>query len=85
MIGAGKSLYGKARTICQCTRGRNEKEVLVNNMFVVLVYCEMKTFLGKGHVTKSDEFPEKFQRGGGVIFNPNIYILQILGTSNRAL
>ena len=29
--------------------------------------------LGKGGATKSDEFLEKFQRGGGVIFNPKIY------------
>ena len=29
--------------------------------------------------TKSDEFLEKCQREGGVIFNPKIY-LQILGT-----
>ena len=40
---------------------------------MVLVYCEMKTFLGKGHATKSDEFSEKFQRGG-VIFDPKIHI-----------
>ena len=32
--------------------------------------------LGTGAGTKTDEFSEKFQRGGkgGVIFNPNIYI-----------
>ena len=31
--------------------------------------------LGKGGATKSDEFSEKFQRGGwvGVIFNSKIY------------
>ena len=30
-------------------------------------------FLGKGPATKSDDFLEKFQKGGGVIFNPKIY------------
>ena len=30
--------------------------------------------LGKGGATKSDEFLEKCQKGGGVIFNPKIYI-----------
>ena len=29
---------------------------------------------GKGPATKSDEFLEKFQRGGAVIFNPKIYV-----------
>ena len=29
---------------------------------------------GKGGATKSDEFSEKFQRGGGGIFNPKKYI-----------
>ena len=29
---------------------------------------------GKGPATKSDEFLEKFQRGGGVIFNPKVYV-----------
>ena len=32
------------------------------------------TTLGTGHATKSDKFSEKFQGGGGVIFNPEIYI-----------
>ena len=32
------------------------------------------TSLGKGGVTKSDEFSEKFQMGEGVIFNPKNYI-----------
>ena len=30
--------------------------------------------LGKGPATKSDEFLEKCQMGGGVIFNTKIYI-----------
>ena len=30
--------------------------------------------LGKGPATKSDEFLEKLQRGGEVIFNPKIYV-----------
>ena len=30
--------------------------------------------VGKGPTTKSDEFLEKCQRGGGVIFNPKIYV-----------
>ena len=30
--------------------------------------------LGKGPATKSDEFLEKCQKGGGVIFNPKIYV-----------
>ena len=33
----------------------------------------IRNFLGKGGATKSDEFSEKLQ-GGGVIFNPKIYI-----------
>ena len=31
--------------------------------------------LGTGDGTKTDEFSEHFQRGGGVIFNPKIYIV----------
>ena len=31
--------------------------------------------LGRDGCTKSDEFSEKFQRGGGVIFNPKIYVV----------
>ena len=30
--------------------------------------------LGKEGATKSDEFSEKFQKGGGVIFNLKIHI-----------
>ena len=30
--------------------------------------------LGKGGVSKTDEFLEKFQKGGGVISNPKIYV-----------
>ena len=41
-----------------------------------------KADLGKDPATKSDEFLEKFQRGG-VIFYPKIYIA-ILGSLNRA-
>ena len=26
------------------------------------------------HISKTDEFSEKFRRGGGVIFNPKIYV-----------
>ena len=41
-------------------------------------------FLGTDGATKSDEFSEKFQRrGGGVIFNPKIYIAKF-GPLNRA-
>ena len=29
---------------------------------------------GKGPATKSDEFSEKCQRGGGVIFSPKTYV-----------
>ena len=43
--------------------------------------------LGTEHVSKSDEFSEKFRRGGGggggVIFNPKIYIAKF-GPLNRA-
>ena len=38
--------------------------------------------LGKGGATKSDEFSEKFERGGGS-FSIQKSILQILGTLNR--
>ena len=34
----------------------------------------IRNFLGKGGATKSDEYSEMVQRGGGVIFNPKIYI-----------
>ena len=53
-------------------------------------YLMFQTFptLGTGHGTKTDEFLEKFERGGrGVIFNPKIhYIIYIadFGTLNRA-
>ena len=39
--------------------------------------------LGTGHVNRSDEFSEKFRKGGGVIFNPKIYIAKFLPV-NRA-
>ena len=29
---------------------------------------------GRGGVSKTDEFLEKFQKGGGVISNPKIYV-----------
>ena len=34
----------------------------------------LRPTLGKGLATKSDEFLETRQRGGGVIFNPKIYV-----------
>ena len=34
-------------------------------------------------IGKLDEFSTKFQKGGGVIFNPK-FMLQILGTLSRA-
>ena len=34
----------------------------------------LQQHLGKGPTTKSDEFLEKFPKGGGVIFNPKIYV-----------
>ena len=41
--------------------------------------------LGTGDDTKTDEFSEKVQRGGGgVIFNPKIYVADF-GPLNRAL
>ena len=42
-----------------------------------------KADLGKDPATKSDEFLEKFQRGGGS-FSIQKSIMQILGTLNRA-
>ena len=36
---------------------------------------------GTGDGTKTDEFLEKFQRGGGVFFNPKIYVVNF-GPSN---
>ena len=33
-----------------------------------------KSALGKDGVSKTDEFSEKFQKGGGVISNPKIYV-----------
>ena len=38
--------------------------------------------LGTDGVSKTDEFSEKFQKGGGVIFNPKIYIADF-GPLNR--
>ena len=40
--------------------------------------------LGKLSPSKTDEISEKFQRGGGVIFNPKIYIAKF-GSLNRAI
>ena len=40
--------------------------------------------LGTGRATKSDEFSEKFQKGGGWSFSIQKFMLQILGTLNRA-
>ena len=39
--------------------------------------------LGTDDSTKTDEFSEKFQRGGEVIFNPKIYVADF-GPLNRA-
>ena len=39
--------------------------------------------LGTGKVNRSDEFSEKFRKGGGVIFNPKTYIAKF-GPLNRA-
>ena len=43
----------------------------------------IRNFLGKGGATKSDEFSEKVQGGGGS-FSIQKFILQIFGTLNRA-
>ena len=40
--------------------------------------------LGKPTPSKTDEISEKFQRGGGVIFNPKIYIAKF-GPLSRAI
>ena len=39
--------------------------------------------LGNGGATKTDEFSEKLQREGGVIFNPKVYVADF-GNLNRA-
>ena len=44
---------------------------------------ENKIIYGKGQATKSYEFSEKCQRGGGSFSIPK-FILQILGTLNKA-
>ena len=41
-------------------------------------------YIGKDGATNSDEFSEKFQRGWGGSFSIQKFILQILGTLNRA-
>ena len=41
---------------------------------VIILLVTLQHCLGKGRATKSDEFSEKHQKGGGVIFNPKIYI-----------
>ena len=43
--------------------------------------------IGAGRAAKTDEFSEKFQRGAGRggSFSIQKYLLQILGTLNRAL
>ena len=38
---------------------------------------------GRVTYTKTDEFSEKFQRGGRVIFNPKVYVANF-GPFNRA-
>ena len=45
--------------------------------------CGQEPILGTGKVNRSDEFSEKFRKGGGVIFNPKIYIAKF-GPLNRA-
>ena len=46
---------------------------------------EMRYYhLGKDPATKSNEFLEKCQRGVGELFSIQRFILQILGTLNRA-
>ena len=50
-------------------------------------YTNVITVLGTGDTTKTDEFSEKLQRdggrGGGVIFNPKIYVADS-GSLSRA-
>ena len=48
----------------------NYTKVWMEKLFLFPLYGP----LGKDPATKSDEFLEKCQRGGGVIFNPKIYI-----------
>ena len=45
---------------------------------------KLKNILGKGPAIKSDNFLEKFQRRGGGSFPIQKFMLQILGTLNRA-
>ena len=51
----------------------NYTKVWMEKLFLFPLYGP----LGKDPATKSDEFLEKCQRGGGVIFNPKIYIAVI--------
>ena len=59
-------------------RERNRIDWFFSNLL------QMMRSLGTDGVTKTDEFSEKFQReGGGIIFNPKIYIADF-GPLNRA-
>ena len=44
---------------------------------------DISSQLGKPFHSKTDEFSEKFRRGGGVISNPKIYVAKF-GLLNRA-
>ena len=52
-----------------------------NSVTIVIKY--LWGWYGKDGVSKTDEFSEKFQKGGGVIFNPKNYIADF-GHLNRA-
>ena len=45
----------------------------------IVISCRIANWLLRtGQGTKTDEFSENFQGGGGVIFNPKIYFADIL-------
>ena len=60
-----------------------DQELRISTEVSLMCVFVLVPVLGTDGHTKTDEFSEKFQRGG-VIFNPKNYIFSIFWTLNRA-
>ena len=80
----------RSKTLCQFSSERlamNRTWTSISRLQVLLIAKRLdenwRGVLGKGPATKFDEFSEKCHRGGGS-FSIQKFMLQILGTFNRA-
>ena len=63
---------------------KQHQDLAIPKAVLMVKWLFFVTQLGKGTATKSDEFSEKCQRGGGGHFHSKKFILKILGTLNGA-